>query len=188
MSQMRTADPIWSNTANGVFVFGKRSANTNNKTRLWEQINSSRLSSSSFCPWRSWSAYLSAEGTTDRQREGEHVRLRGCDRHWVSGCKHLPPAAGHGWNVGVLYDRGGKKKCFSLPLLCSIRAAAGWGHVSIVVSNYWLKSSNASRCLLCKSNCVQGWWCMCVCVYEEGEGDQWMKEGRDARWIQIEGF
>lgn len=74
----------------------------------------------------------------------------------------------------------GGKKCFSLPLLCSIRAAAGWGHVSIVVSNYWLKSSNASLCLLCESNCVQGWWCMYLCVYEVGEGDEWMKEGRDA--------
>lgn len=75
------------------------------------------------------------------------------------------------------------KKCFSLPSLCSIRAAAELGHVSIIVSNYWLKNSHASLCLLCKSNCVQWWWCMYVCK-RRGRGS--VNEGRKKHWVPDE--
>lgn len=152
MSQMRAADLIWYNTVNCVFVFEKGQQIL--IKRLDYESRSSRLFSP--CPWWCWAADFSAEGTTDRQREGEHMRVRGCDRRWGSGCKHLPPAAGHGCNIALFYLW---RKCFSLPSLCigSAQRAARLARAGIIVNNL-MAQQQPHFCFLCKNNSVKWWW------------------------------
>lgn len=94
-SQMRAADLIWNNTANcGVFLLGggqqipiKGSMMIADLAGCSLPVRGNADVRMCFC-WRN-----------NRQREGEDMRVSGCDRHRSSACKHLPPAAGHGCNI-----------------------------------------------------------------------------------------
>lgn len=181
MSQMRAADLIWNNTGNCVFVFGKRSANTNKKTRWWEQIDSSGLFSS-LPP----AVLCGADLQICLQRKQQTGR--GKVSPWGSGDVTDTEAQGanichlqlgmaaavlcfidRGWGGASLYPR-----CAASELLQSWDM---WVLLSIITGSKTAMFLFSMQKQLCPMMMMMMYVCLCV---RGGGGDQWMKEGRNA--------